>query len=130
LQESVKSYRISTLFLLKENILKCSGESILREWKYVDYATGNGAESDHRHLSHLMCLYPLNEVTSSSPYFNTVLNSLKLRGIQSQGWSMGWKMNLWARTLQGDSCRQIKLMVILVCAQKWQRCCFRVVMPQ
>ena len=84
-----------------------SGDSILREWKYIDYATGNGTESDHRHLSHLMCLYPLNEVTPSSPYFNTAVNSLKLRGIQSQGWSMGWKMNLWARALQGDSCRQI-----------------------
>lgn len=84
-----------------------SGDSILREWKYIDYAAGNGGESDHRHMSHLMCLYPLDQVTPSSPYFNAAVNSLKLRGIQSQGWSMGWKMNLWARALQGDSCRQI-----------------------
>ena len=84
-----------------------SGDSILREWKSIDYATGNGTESDHRHLSHLMCLYPLDQVTPSSPYFNAAVNALKLRGIQSQGWSMGWKMNLWARALQGDSCRQI-----------------------
>ena len=83
------------------------GAQILREWKYVDYATGNGSEKDHRHLSHLMALYPLNNVSTKSPTFNASVNSLKLRGMQSQGWSMGWKMNLWARAQQGDSCRHI-----------------------
>src|SRR5574344_689108 len=84
-----------------------TGDSILREWKYTDYATGNGSESSHRHLSHLMALYPLNELPPSSPYFTAAVNSLRLRGIQSQGWSMGWKMNLWARALEGDSCAAI-----------------------
>lgn len=84
-----------------------TGSPILREWKYVDYATGNGDEKDHRHLSHLMAMYPLNNVSKSDPIFVANVNSLKLRGMQSQGWSMGWKMNLWARALQGDSCRQI-----------------------
>lgn len=84
-----------------------SGDSILREWKYTDYAIGNGSESSHRHLSHLMALYPLNEISHTSPYFIPAVNSLKLRGIQSQGWSMGWKINLWARALVGDSCSAI-----------------------
>lgn len=80
------------------------GDSILREWKYIDYASGNHGEKDHRHLSHLMALYPLTQTPSSNPYFSAAVNSLKLRGIRSQGWSMGWKMNLWARALEGDSC--------------------------
>ena len=36
-----------------------AGSTILREWKYTDFATGNGSETGHRHLSHLMALYPL-----------------------------------------------------------------------
>jgi hypothetical protein len=84
-----------------------TGESILREWKYVNYATGNGSESNHRHISHLMVLYPLNNISSTSPYFLPSIRSLRLRGLQSQGWSMGWKMNLWARAHEADSCQAI-----------------------
>jgi alpha-L-fucosidase 2 len=84
-----------------------TGDTILREWKYTDYAIGNHGESNHRHLSHLMALYPLDNLAPSSPYFRPAVNSLRLRGLQSQGWSMGWKMNLWARAQEGDSCQKI-----------------------
>lgn len=84
-----------------------TGDKILREWKYVDFATGNGNEKDHRHLSHLMALYPFNSLSSTSPYYRPALNALRLRGLQSQGWSMGWKMCLWARAMEGDSCYHI-----------------------
>lgn len=84
-----------------------TGDEILREWKYVDFATGNGNEKDHRHLSHLMALYPFNNLSSTSPYYRPALNALRLRGLQSQGWSMGWKMCLWARAMEGDSCYHI-----------------------
>lgn len=84
-----------------------AGDSILREWKYTDYADGNGKERDHRHLSHLMELYPLDGISPKSPYFLPAVNSLRLRGIQSQGWSMGWKINLWARAFDGDVCAKI-----------------------
>lgn len=83
------------------------GDTILKEWKYYTYAEGNGKEKDHRHLSHLMSLYPLSIITPTSPYFKPALNSLKLRGIESQGWSMGWKINLWARALDGNQCAEI-----------------------
>ena len=84
-----------------------TGDTILREWKYTDYATGNYGESNHRHLSHLMALYPLDNLAPSSPFFRPAVNSIRLRGLQSQGWSMGWKMNLWARAQEGDSCQKI-----------------------
>lgn len=80
------------------------GEPLLREWKYSDYTAG---QNGHRHMSHLMCLYPFAQVTPGSPYFRAAVNSLRLRGDQSTGWSMGWKINLWARALDGDHAHAI-----------------------
>ncbi|MBP5360504.1 MAG: glycoside hydrolase N-terminal domain-containing protein [Bacteroidaceae bacterium] len=76
------------------------GDTILREWKYSAYDVSD--DPGHRHLSHLMALYPLNTISSGSPYFEPAVNSLKLRGDAATGWSMGWKVNLWARALDGD----------------------------
>ena len=80
------------------------GSNILREWKYSTYDAGNNG---HRHMSHLMCLYPFSQVTSGSDLFNAAVNSLRLRGDQSTGWSMGWKINLWARALDGNHAHDI-----------------------
>lgn len=84
-----------------------TGEEILREWKYTDYATGNGGESGHRHLSHLMALYPFAALPATSPYYMPAVRSLMLRGLPSTGWSMGWKVNLWARALNPDQCVEL-----------------------
>lgn len=78
--------------------------TILREWKYSSYTSG---ENNHRHHSHLMCLYPYSQVQQGTPLFTAAVNSLKLRGDASTGWSMGWKMNLWARALDGDHAHTI-----------------------
>ena len=80
--------------------------TILREWKYSTYtATTEG--KDHRHMSHLMCLYPFSQVHPGTDLFNAAVNSLKLRGDGATGWSMGWKINLWARALDGDHAHTI-----------------------
>ncbi len=76
------------------------GDVLLKEWKYTAYHVSN--DKGHRHMSHLMCLYPLDQISSSSPYFEPAVNALKLRGDAATGWSMGWKVNLWARALDGD----------------------------
>ena len=81
-----------------------TGESILREWKYTDYANGNGSEAGHRHLSHMMALYPFANLPASNPYYEPAVRSLMLRGLASTGWSMGWKVNLWARALKPEQC--------------------------
>ena len=65
--------------------------------------------SSHRHLSHLWGAYPGNQV---SPYtdktiFQGVHKSLVGRGDAARGWSMGWKVCLWARMLDGDHAHQI-----------------------
>nr|WP_321372947.1 glycoside hydrolase family 95 protein [uncultured Bacteroides sp.] len=58
----------------------------------------------HRHVSHLYGLFPSNQI---SPYrtpelFEAARTSLIHRGDPSTGWSMGWKVCLWARLLDGD----------------------------
>ncbi len=75
------------------------GDTLLREWKYSTYASG---EKGHRHMSHLMALFPLDQITPESDYFTAAVNALKHRGDAATGWSMGWKVNLWARAQDGD----------------------------
>lgn len=58
----------------------------------------------HRHVSHLYGLHPSNQI---SPYrtpelFAAANQTLLYRGDESTGWSMGWKVNFWARLLDGD----------------------------
>ena len=59
---------------------------------------------DHRHVSHLYGMFPSNQI---SPYRTpelaaAVRTSLAHRGDPSTGWSMGWKVCLWARLLDGN----------------------------
>ena len=75
------------------------GTSLLREWKYSAHTAG---ETGHRHMSHLMALYPMDQITPESQYFTPAVNSLRHRGDEATGWSMGWKVNLWARAQDGD----------------------------
>lgn len=83
-----------------------SGEPILREWKYSPYTVGEQG-GNHRHLSHLMCLYPYSQLKPGTPEFQAAVNSLKLRGDNATGWSLGWKSNLWARTGDGNHAHKI-----------------------
>ncbi len=84
-----------------------NGETILREWKYTDYATASASEPGHRHLSHMMALYPFANLPADNEYYAPALRSLTLRGLPSTGWSMGWKINLWARALNPANCMEI-----------------------
>lgn len=61
-------------------------------------------DDQHRHVSHLYALYPSNQI---SPYrtpdmTSAARTSLIHRGDPSTGWSMGWKVCLWARLLDGN----------------------------
>ena len=76
-----------------------TGDVLLREWKYSPYSVG---ERGHRHISHLMALFPMDQITPESDYFVPAVNALKHRGDAATGWSMGWKVNLWARAQDGD----------------------------
>ena len=77
-----------------------TGDPLLREWKYTPFDISN--DRGHRHMSHMMALFPMDQITPESEYFTPAVNSLKLRGDEATGWSMGWKVNLWARAQDGD----------------------------
>ncbi|MBX2971175.1 MAG: glycoside hydrolase family 95 protein [Cyclobacteriaceae bacterium] len=61
-------------------------------------------KDNHRHISHLYGLYPSNQI---SPYttpelYSAAKTTLLHRGDVSTGWSMGWKVNWWAKLLDGN----------------------------
>lgn len=89
-----------------DNGLHIDAGGYLREWKYSDKSVG---EPGHRHSSHLMGLYPGNQISPliDKTIFDAAIKSLTARGDISTGWSMGWKINLWARALDGNHAHKI-----------------------
>lgn len=72
----------------------------LQEWMY-DFKE---QDPQHRHLSHLYGFYPGDQITpdQTPDLFKAVEQTLNLRGDAATGWSMGWKINCWARLLDGN----------------------------
>ncbi len=70
---------------------------------------GTGEDPHHRHISHLMGLYPCQQITErgTPDLFAAARRSLELRGDESTGWSMAWKVNCWARLRDGDHALRI-----------------------
>ncbi|MBO5374926.1 MAG: glycoside hydrolase family 95 protein [Clostridia bacterium] len=58
----------------------------------------------HRHVSHLYAMYPASLITTESTktLADACRQTLEIRGDESTGWSMGWKVNLWAKLKDGD----------------------------
>ena len=58
----------------------------------------------HRHQSHMWALYPGKQIVPGrDPELTTAAKiSMANRGDGGTGWSMGWKINLWARLRDGD----------------------------
>lgn len=61
-------------------------------------------KDQHRHVSHLYALYPSNQISPfRTPQMTSAAKtSLIHRGDPSTGWSMGWKVCLWSRFLDGN----------------------------
>nr|AGS53245.1 alpha-fucosidase [uncultured bacterium contig00001] len=63
----------------------------------------NNYSQDHRHISQLVGFYPGTSVANGDKAnFDAAVATLKRRGDGATGWSMGWKINLWARALDGN----------------------------
>ncbi|MGX5691102.1 glycoside hydrolase family 95 protein [Arcticibacter tournemirensis] len=77
----------------------------LQEW-LEDWDDPN---DKHRHISHLFGLFPGKQILpgQSPELFEAARNSLVYRGDVSTGWSMGWKVNMWARFLDGNRAWQL-----------------------
>ncbi|MBO7432648.1 MAG: glycoside hydrolase family 95 protein, partial [Salinivirgaceae bacterium] len=77
----------------------------LQEW-LVD---ADDPTDQHRHVSHLYGLYPSNQISpfKQPQLFEAAKNTLTQRGDMATGWSIGWKINLWARLLDGNHAYRI-----------------------
>jgi alpha-L-fucosidase 2 len=80
--------------------MKIGAEGQLQEW-CEDF---EGNEPDHRHISHLVGVYPGRQLTEKDTpeLFQAAKRSMELRGDGGTGWSLGWKVNMWARFKDGN----------------------------
>ncbi|MDO1445543.1 glycoside hydrolase family 95 protein [Rhodocytophaga aerolata] len=66
-------------------------------------------KDNHRHVSHLYGLFPSNQISAyrTPELFSAAKTTLIHRGDVSTGWSMGWKVNWWARMQDGNHAYQL-----------------------
>lgn len=80
--------------------LKIGKKGNLVEW----FGDWEDEDPQHRHVSHLFALHPGREI---SPLLDTAFaaacrKTLEIRGDGGTGWSKAWKINFWARLLDGN----------------------------
>lgn len=68
----------------------------------------------HRHVSHLYGAFPSWQInTIDTPELaNAVKKTLDMRGDDSTGWAIGWRLNLWARLRDAE--RAYKILELLL----------------
>ncbi|QQR35605.1 glycoside hydrolase family 95 protein [Devosia oryziradicis] len=81
---------------------RIGGAGQLQEW--LEDWDMDVPEIHHRHVSHLYGLYPSQQINPAATpdLFAAVRRSLEIRGDDATGWGIGWRINLWARLLDGD----------------------------
>lgn len=90
---------------LKEKLSQIAPDQIgqhgqLQEW----VEDKDDITSTHRHVSHLWGVHPGKEINydDSPELMEAAKVSLGFRGDDGTGWSLAWKINFWARFLDGD----------------------------
>lgn len=80
--------------------MKIGSKGQLLEWN-KEYEE---ASPHHRHVSHLFGLHPGHEIsTVKTPELaQAAVRTLEIRGDEGTGWSKAWKINFWARLLDGN----------------------------
>lgn len=82
----------------------------LQEWKEdVDDST-----SRHRHISHLFALHPGRQISPlhTPDLAEAARVTLEARGDDATGWSLGWKVNFWARLKEGNRAYRLYKMIL------------------
>ncbi|MDQ8203519.1 glycoside hydrolase family 95 protein [Pelagicoccus sp. SDUM812003] len=84
----------------------------LQEWQF-DWDL-EAPERDHRHVSHLYALHPSNQISpvQTPELAKAARKSLELRGDEGTGWSLAWKVNFWARLLEGERAHDLLELLI------------------
>lgn len=78
--------------------VKVASDGRIPEWAEEFEET----EIHHRHVSHLYCIYP-SRFIQSEELNKAAEKSLEVRGFGGTGWSLGWKVCLWARLRNGEN---------------------------
>lgn len=95
----------------------------IKEWQDEDTwfkrgFYGKGVEKHHRHISHLLGLYPFSQITKQEHIlFKGAKISLDDRGIKTTGWALSHRLLCYARLGNGAKCddiveRIIKTMIL------------------
>lgn len=93
----------------------------LKEWFEEDDEgfDSSKVQLGHRHISHLMGLYPGKGITHCEPELMTAaINTMNHRGDESTGWARAYKLNLWARTWDGNRAYKILSGLLSSCTFK------------
>ena len=92
---------------LRERLLKpkIGSWGQLQEWP----EDRDDIRDEHRHVSHLFALHPGRQISpvETPELANAAKVSLTARGDQSTGWAMAWRINFWARLLDGDHAHRL-----------------------
>ena len=90
--------------------LHINQEGRIKEWYEEDSPqfTNEGIENHHRHVSHLVGLFPGTLFGKDQPeYLEAARATLNHRGDGGTGWSKANKINLWARLLDGNRAHRL-----------------------
>jgi alpha-L-fucosidase 2 len=81
---------------------KIGEEGQLQEWQ--DDWDKKAEDIHHRHVSHLYALYPSHQISvRGTPEFaKAVEKTLEIRGDETTGWGLAWRLNLWAHLLDAE----------------------------
>ncbi|MEJ0058313.1 MAG: glycoside hydrolase family 95 protein [Terricaulis sp.] len=97
--------RVNTALSRLDPGLRIGSWGQLQEWK-LDW---DDRTNEHRHASHLFALHPGHQISPlTTPDFAEAARvSLNARGDGGTGWSKAWKINFWARLLDGDRAHRL-----------------------
>ena len=98
---------------LRETVKKIAPYKIGPKGQLLEYDDDyEENEPGHRHISHLYGMHPGEEINleQTPELAKAVRKSLELRGDEGTGWSLGWKINQWARQYDGDHAYQLMCM--------------------
>ena len=89
--------------------LRITSDGRIEEWYFGGEShSPEECEIHHRHISHLYDLYPATKINRNTPELMAAARrSLEVRGDEATGWSLGWKINCYARL--GDGCGVMRL---------------------
>jgi alpha-L-fucosidase 2 len=94
---------------IKQTIDRLPPDKVGRFGQLQEWMEDKDVEGDrHRHVSHLWAVFPGEEINRNTPeLFEAAKVSLTHRGDAGTGWSRAWKLNFWARFLDGDHAYKI-----------------------